>query len=173
MEENMTEELHQTAPSPGPAPMPAPDSTPEPMSAPPTAGDESKVAAEAAGPIGLDVGTANVVISRNGASGGTDTKLLQNAFYTIPYSRLTQKTLVKDDTPFFRKDGKLYILGDAAEDFANMFGGDTRRPIESGIIMPREDEGVDVIKAIVNELIDVPHKPGEKICCSVPGEPLD
>ncbi|MCP4688118.1 MAG: hypothetical protein GY859_08715 [Desulfobacterales bacterium] len=54
-----------------------------------------------------------------------------------------------------------------------MFGGDTRRPIESGIINPREHEGVDVIKAIVNKLIDVPHKPGEKICFSVPGEPLD
>jgi hypothetical protein len=124
------------------------------------------------GPVGLDIGTANIVVARNTAS---EIKLVKqsNAFFTIPFSRITEKTLSKDSVPFFKKGEKLYVLGDAAEDFANIFGGDTRRPIESGILNPKEEEGVGVIQAIVNKLVGKPKKKSERICYSIPGDPLD
>jgi hypothetical protein len=124
------------------------------------------------GPIGLDIGTANIVMARN-SSNGVKTSLQLNAFFTIPHSRITETTLSRDNVLFFKKNDKLYILGDAAENFANMFGGNTRRPIESGILNPKEGEGISVIYAIINKLIDAPRKKGEKICFSVPGEPID
>lgn len=124
------------------------------------------------GPIGLDIGTANIVVAHN-TSNDIKTQMQLNAFFTIPYSNITGKTLSNDGVLFFHKNEDLYILGDSAENFANMFGGNTRRPIESGILNPKENESVSVIKAIINKLIMKPQKKNERICFSVPGNPID
>ena len=124
------------------------------------------------GPVGLDVGTANIVTAHGGAP-AVKTFIQLNAFYAIPYSSITRQTLLRDDIPFFHKDQKLYILGYHSEDFASMMGGEIRRPIDSGILNPKEVEAISVIKALINGLVKKPKKIGEKICFSVPGEPLD
>jgi len=124
------------------------------------------------GPMGLDIGTTNVVLAYKKES---ELKIIRqlNAFYTLHFSRLTKQALLKDGVMFFEKDNMLYILGHAAGDFANIFGSDTRRPIESGMLNPREDESESVIRAIVNQLIKPARNKGEKICFSVPGEPVE
>ncbi|MCJ7772547.1 MAG: hypothetical protein MUP22_05375, partial [Desulfobacterales bacterium] len=124
------------------------------------------------GPTGLDIGTANIVVAYN-ASNDIKTHMQLNAFFTIPYSSITGKTLSNDGVLFFHKNEDLYILGDSAENFANMFGGNTRRPIERGILNPKESESISVIKAIINKLITKPQKKNERICFSVPGNPID
>lgn len=129
-------------------------------------------AAPIKGPVGLDIGTANIVVAHN-ASNDIKTHMQLNAFFTIPYSNITGKTLSNDGVLFFHKNEDLYILGDSAENFANMFGGNTRRPIEKGILNPKENESISVIKAIINKLINKPQKKNERICFSVPGNPID
>ncbi len=124
------------------------------------------------GPIGLDIGTANIVVAHN-SSNDIKTHMQLNAFFTIPYSSITGKTLSNDGVLFFHKNEDLYILGDSAENFANMFGGNTRRPIEKGILNPKENESISVIKAIINKLITKPQKKNERICFSIPGNPID
>ena len=134
---------------------------------------ESKKREEALiGPIGLDIGTANIVVAQNR---GRDIRALRqlNAFFTVPYSNITKRTLLRDDVTFFEKDGKLYVLGYSAEDFANTFGGNTRKPIESGLLNPKENESISVIRAIISRFLQGPQTKNEKICFSVPGEPLD
>jgi hypothetical protein len=124
------------------------------------------------GPIGLDIGTANIVVAQNR---GKDIRALRqlNAFFTVPYSNITRRTLLRDEVTFFEKDKKLYVLGYSAETFANTFGGNTRKPIESGLLNPRENESISVIRAIISGFIQGPQTKDEKICFSVPGEPLD
>jgi len=124
------------------------------------------------GPMGLDIGTTNVVLAYKK---GSELKVIRqlNAFYTLHFSRLTKQALLKDGVMFFEKDNMLYILGHAAGDFANICGSDTRRPIESGMLNPKEDESESVIRAIVNQLIKPARNKGEKICFSVPGEPME
>jgi hypothetical protein len=124
------------------------------------------------GPIGLDIGTANIVVAQNR---GKDIRALRqlNAFFTVPYSNITKRTLLRDEVIFFEKDKKLYVLGYSAEDFANTFGGNTRKPIESGLLNPKENESISVIRAIISRFIQGPQTKNEKICFSVPGEPLD
>lgn len=124
------------------------------------------------GPIGLDIGTANIVVAQNR---GKDIRALRqlNAFFTVPYSNITRRALLRDDVIFFEKDKKLYVLGYSAEDFANTFGGNTRKPIESGLLNPKENESISVIRAIISGFIQGPQTKNEKICFSVPGEPLD
>jgi hypothetical protein len=124
------------------------------------------------GPVGLDVGTANIVTAHGGAP-AVKTFIQLNAFYAIPYSSITKQTLLRDDIPFFQKDQKLYILGYHSEDFASMMAGEIRRPIDSGILNPKEVEAISVIKALINGLVKKPKKWGEKICFSIPGDPLD
>ena len=123
------------------------------------------------GPIGLDIGTTNIVLA---FKKNVDVQMLRqlNAFFTLPYSQLTKDALTKDGIMFFEKDSQLYVLSHPAEDFANIFGSHTRRPIESGMLNPKEEESESVLKAVVNQLVPRAEKTGEKICFSVPGEPV-
>jgi len=148
------------------------DNVTPPSSLPPKGKQEDKIEVGHPGPIGLDVGTANIVVAQNRDS-DTRTLLQQNAFFPIPYTSITKQTLKGDNIPFLQKDQKLYILGFYAEDFANMLGGNTRKPVESGILNPKEDVGISIIKVIINKLVKRPKRKGEKICFSVPGIPVN
>ncbi|MBF0506188.1 MAG: hypothetical protein HQL09_05080 [Nitrospirae bacterium] len=123
------------------------------------------------GPIGLDVGTSNIVMAQNkGAKIGIATQL--NAFFAIPQSKFTGQILSQNDIVFFEHNKQYYIIGDSAENFANMFNANTRRPMEKGFLTLREDSGVAIIQAIIKTLVQRPKKLGEIICFTVPGEPL-
>lgn len=123
------------------------------------------------GPIGLDVGTSNIVMAQNKGSRISVMKQL-NAFFTIPQSKFTRQILEQNSIAFFEHNKQYYIIGDSAENFANMFNANTRRPMEKGFLTLREDEGVAIIQAIIKTLVQRPKKFGEVICFSVPAEPV-
>lgn len=124
-----------------------------------------------AGPIGINVGTSNIVMAQNKGAKQNITKQ-QNAFFTIPQSKFTKQVLVQNKVVFFEHNQQYYIIGDSAENFANMFNANTRKPMERGVLTTREDEGIAIIQAIIKTLVQRPKKPGEVICFSIPGEPL-
>jgi hypothetical protein len=138
------------------------------MSAKKTQEEESLVQ----GPIGLDIGTTHIVLAEKKGS-MIKTSLLPNAFFTVPYSSLTKQALLRDQIIFFEKNTTLYLLGHSAEDFANIFRSNVKRPIENGILNPKENESETILKAIINRLVKMPRKKGERACFSMPGEPLD
>ncbi|NOX25371.1 MAG: hypothetical protein GXP59_04540 [Deltaproteobacteria bacterium] len=124
------------------------------------------------GPVGLDIGTSHVVMAQNKGKQIQTVKQL-NAFFTIPYSKFTKKILLENDISFYEKDDLFYILGFSAENFARMFNADTRRTMEQGLLSARENEGITVLKSIINTLIKGSPNRNEIICFSVPGAPLD
>ncbi len=124
------------------------------------------------GPVGLDVGTSNVVMAQNKGSKIQMVKQL-NAFFTIPQSKFTKKILEQNGVMFFELEGQYYIIGFSAEDFANLFNANTRRPVEKGLLSSKENEGIKIIQAIIGTIIQKPKKFGELICFSVPGEPIE
>lgn len=124
------------------------------------------------GPVGLDIGTSHIVMAQNKGKTINTVKQL-NAFFTIPSSKFTKKILVENDVTFFEKNDLFYILGYSAQNFANMFNTNTRRTMEKGLLCAKEDEGVNVLQALINTLIKKSKKQGEIICFSMPGEPLD
>ncbi|MBF0551960.1 MAG: hypothetical protein HQK60_15680, partial [Deltaproteobacteria bacterium] len=65
-----------------------------------------------------------------------------------------------------------YIVGFSAENFANMFNTNTRRPIKDGLLSPTERDAITVIQALVGTLIQRPKFFGETLCFAIPGEPL-
>jgi hypothetical protein len=126
----------------------------------------------AQGPIGLDIGTTHIVLAEKKGS-MIKTFLMPNAFFSVPYSSLTKQALMRDRTFFFEKNSSLYILGHSAEDFANIFRSRIKRPIENGILNPKENESETSLKAIINRLVKTPKKKLERACFSMPGEPID
>ncbi|MBF0518001.1 MAG: hypothetical protein HQK97_12985, partial [Nitrospirae bacterium] len=124
------------------------------------------------GPVGLDVGTSNIVMAQNKGNKVQMIKQL-NAFFTIPQSKFTKQILTQNNVMFFEHNKRYYIIGYSAEGFANMFNSNTRKSMEKGLLSPREDEAVIVIQSIINTLIQKPKKFGEIICFSVPGQPIE
>lgn len=123
------------------------------------------------GPAGLDIGTSHIIMAQNNGKKVHTVKQL-NAFFTIPSSHFTKKILKENEVNFFDKNGQFYILGNSAQNFANMFNTNTRRTMEKGLLSVKEDDGITVLQALINTLIARNKRNGEIICYSVPGEPL-
>lgn len=134
-----------------------------------TSGDETETAT---GPVGLDIGTSHIVLAR---SKGTHVETVQeaNAFFTVPKSKFARDILMQKEVSFYEQEDNYYIFGYSAESFANIFNMNTRRPIKEGFLSPTEHEGMGVIKAIVNTMLQKPKNFAETLCFVIPGEPLD
>ncbi|MBF0538299.1 MAG: hypothetical protein HQL03_08625 [Nitrospirae bacterium] len=124
------------------------------------------------GPVGLDLGTSNIVMAQNKGGDLHIAKQL-NAFFPVVQSRFTKKILTQNNVLFFEKDKLYYILGYSAESFANMFNENTRRPMEKGLLSSKEDDGITIIQEIINTLVKKPKNFGEYLCFSIPGVPVD
>ncbi len=122
--------------------------------------------------IGLDVGTMNIVCSRSDANNCSITSMTRNVFLPlnpdeVSISELTDFSYVKGD------DGELFIIGEDAFKFANIFGQKVSRPMEKGLISPNEINAIDVLSLIIKEMIG-DTKNNDVFCSySVPAEAID
>ena len=123
------------------------------------------------GPVGIDIGTAHIAVALNRRDHIHLVKQV-NAFFTVPQTKFTRRILQENGVTFFELDNQFFIIGYSADGFANMFAANTRRPMEGGILSPKEENGMKVITAIIDTLIQRPRKFGETICFGVPGQPL-
>lgn len=121
---------------------------------------------------GLDIGTA-FVKSAQGIEGNIEFKILRNAFFEIEYTDFSKKIVDNSNIKYIVKDGKLYIVGDEALEFANMFNKETRRPLSKGVVSPTEKEAIPMMELLMKSVIGKPSYEGETIYFSVPGEPVD
>ncbi|MEE9556217.1 MAG: hypothetical protein V3V76_03065, partial [Candidatus Adiutricales bacterium] len=141
----------------------------------PTVSEEKESGEEAdspEGPVGLDIGTSHIIAAENRVNHIHTVKQL-NAFFTMPRSKFARIVLDQQDIMYFENDDLFYIIGFSADNFANMFSMSTRRPIKNGLLSPNEKEGLTIVQAVVETLIQKPKKFGEKICVVVPGVPID
>ncbi len=124
------------------------------------------------GPLGIDIGTANIVIAhKRGAREITRVQL--NAYYTLSYTRMTEIALLNEGGMFVKANGKIHALGNQAENFANIIGGIAKRPIDGGILNAQEEDTAFIIKALLNKMITNAPVKNTKICFSIPGAPID
>ncbi len=128
--------------------------------------------ADAHEPIGLDIGTTHIVVYKNGIS-EVSAQIETNVFFTVPSRQQTKDFLLGNNIRFLDKNGSLYILGDPAEGFAGILGGQTRHPMEKGMLNLAEAEGINVIQAILSELLPPSKKENGPLGFSIPGKPID
>ena len=119
--------------------------------------------------IGLDLGTMHLVCAR---SDKKDINITRNVFLPlddsdIQISELSEISYVRGE------DGDLFIIGSDAFKYANIFGQVVSRPMEKGLISPKEIAAIDVLTLMIKDLIgDVKGK--EAYCSySVPAQAID
>src|SRR5437660_12102436 len=88
-------------------------------------------------PLGLDVGTSRIVVARN-----TERKYQYeaelNAFVTLPYSKLAQSLLERENVFHEVQGAEIVVAGNDAQKFAEVFHVETRRPMRNGVLNPQE-----------------------------------
>ena len=119
--------------------------------------------------IGLDLGTMHLVCAR---SDQKDIKITRNVFLPLDESDIQISEL--SDISYVRsEDGDLFIIGSDAFKYANIFGQVISRPMEKGLISPKEISAIDVLTLMIKDLIgDVQGK--EAYCSySIPAQAID
>ncbi|MFB6170333.1 MAG: hypothetical protein ABEJ06_04215 [Haloarculaceae archaeon] len=121
---------------------------------------------------GLDVGTMNIVSAQQE---GDDTVFVQqrNSFVEIDYSDMAEQMLSRSEVLHIRKDDKVYVVGDDALNFANIFNQETRRPMQHGILSSQEQSAIPMIKLIIEQVAGDPDRRGERLYYSTPADPID
>jgi len=119
--------------------------------------------------IGLDVGTMHLVCAR---SDSEDVKITRNVFLKVDkedvsISQLSNISYVENE------DHEMFIIGSDSFEFANIFGQEVSRPMEKGLISPKEIAAIDVITLMLKDLIgDTKNK--EVYCSySIPAAAID
>ena len=128
--------------------------------------------------LGLDVGTSFLVVAREDASGKLYTKTERDAFYelvpaTKVHENMIKTAIKKDKAKYLEADGKIYLIGQYAIDKANERHQKTRRPLHRGVISPKEDQAVPMLKFIIKELVGKPLEDQEPLYYSIPAMPID
>src|SRR5689334_20583039 len=122
-------------------------------------------------PMGLDVGTSRLVVARQGAD-KFDFESQLNAFVHIPFSKMAENVLTKENVPHSVEGGEMVVYGNESERFAAMLNTEIRRPMTRGVLNPGEPDSVKLIREITQSLTGKAAQKGQKVYFSVPAMPL-
>jgi len=122
---------------------------------------------------GLDVGTMNLVSSSLENNNDINIKNIRNVFIEIDKDSISNMDLSQINN--VEIDDVVYIIGDDAYRFANMFNIPVSRPMSKGMISTENIDSADILAVMVRELIgyneDSKNKP--KCVYSIPANPID
>lgn len=121
---------------------------------------------------GVDIGTTFVKCAEK-QGGKIIFRSERNAFFEVEHGDFTKKILDNSNVKYIIKEEKLYVVGNEALEFANMFNKETRRPLSRGIISPSEKEALPMVELLIKSVVGEPTHKGEIVYFSIPGEPLD
>lgn len=127
----------------------------------------SKTEQETAEPLGLDVGTSRIVVARSADKGYRFESQL-NAFLTLPYSKLADNLLRREDVFHEIRGSEIVVAGNDAQKFAEVFHVETRRPMANGVLNPHEPHSLPVVRGILSKLLGRAAVQGQKVFFSVP-----
>ena len=118
---------------------------------------------------GVDIGTSRLVLATTNGEAVDFTPQL-NAFVAIPYSKMTEQMLARENILHQVEAGHIFAYGNRADEFAKFLNGDTRRPMRSGLLNPTEPKNLEMIELLIGRLCGKAAR-GEKLCLSVPSAP--
>ncbi|MBF0489560.1 MAG: hypothetical protein HQL15_02945 [Candidatus Omnitrophica bacterium] len=123
--------------------------------------------------VGLDVGTAYLVASREIEGTKVFVKTERNAFLSIRGDQSTKDFLAELKIKCVSLGSNMFVLGNLAHKFANILNTEVKRTMSMGILNPSEAESISIIKLIVQNILWEPRQKGEVCCFSVPANPVD
>jgi hypothetical protein len=96
-------------------------------------------------PIGLDIGTSRIVVARS-ADKKYQYESQLNAFLTIPFSKLAESLLQRENVFHEVQGADILVYGNDAQKFAEIFHVETRRPMSNGVLNPHEPHSLAVLR---------------------------
>jgi len=118
--------------------------------------------------LGLDIGTSRIVVAHP-----TETRFRcesqLNAFISLPYSRLTENLLKRENVLYEVIGRDIVVVGNDAEKFAEVFHVEVRRPMLGGVLNPHEPHSLAVVRRILGKLAGRATVEGHKVFFSIPG----
>lgn len=127
--------------------------------------------------LGLDVGTSFVIAAREKKNGEVSYTEFRDAFYRLTPSTPIQSKMIEkglQGKKFIKDaDGSFLVVGKDAIEKAVERHDSASRPMFRGVLSPKEKDARKVLKFILFEVIGEPSEPGEKLCYSVPAQPVD
>jgi hypothetical protein len=127
----------------------------------------NKVEQEYNQPLGLDVGTSRIVVARTAEKKYTYESQL-NAFLALPYSRLAESLLQRENVFHEVRGSEIIVMGNDAQRFAEVFHVELRRPMYKGTLNPQEPHGLMVVRSIIGRLVGKATTEKQRILYSVP-----
>ena len=122
---------------------------------------------------GLDVGTVNLVAAEQNEKGEVVLRLKRNAFIDVPIDAYTKNMLTRLNVPYVVQGKKMFVMGEPAFNLANVLNRNTRRPMKDGLISPKEQDALPIMKLLIGSILGEPRSPLEVCFYSVPGDPVD
>jgi hypothetical protein len=119
--------------------------------------------------VGVDCGTMNLVSAHTDNDGDVVTKRIRNMYLEIQKSGINLSDLSQMD--YVESDDEIYVIGEDAFRFANIFGSAVKRPMQKGLIAADNVDAMDVLALIMEQLIG---KTDNGVCVySVPAPSID
>ena len=119
------------------------------------------------GALGLDVGTSRVVMAHQNEGGRYDYRSQLNAFVALPYSKMTENVLRKENIPHMVEGDQLIVHGNESERFADLLQVESRRPMTKGVLNANEPSSGEMMKQLIGSLSGEPGA-GRSLYYSVP-----
>jgi len=119
--------------------------------------------------LGVDCGTMNLVLAEQNKENNIEISNIRNMYLPLDKSQLTMAELSNID--YVENDDNIFIIGQNAFQFSNMFGQKVKRPMEKGLISPSESDGIDVLTLIMKQLVGTTYN--GHVVYSVPAPSID
>lgn len=129
---------------------------------------------------GVDIGTGNICVCE---SQGEEKELfkVKDAFFKLDPKNFIggndivfgEKMLKKSGANFIKVDGVLFVLGDDAFKFANLFHKECLRPMAKGVLNPNEPVSSLMVKALIEGVAGSAKADDDILWYCVPANPID
>lgn len=128
--------------------------------------------------VGLDIGTSFLVAGRFADDGSVRFRKIRDCFLQLTYKspinkKMIQKGLDDRQAPYIVQPDGFYVLGEPAFLMANERHLDTRRPMQRGVLSPKEKAAFPILKELISQLLGEAQQENEQVVFSVPAKPID
>jgi len=124
--------------------------------------------------VGVDVGTANIVVSRQDVDGNFVNTTHRNMLYELDESDESSDLLQRGDYLYAKFEGKYYVIGKDALSLVNALGsGQVMRPMKDGLLNPQLKSSQELLFHIIKAVLGDPVVENEPLRYSVPANPVD
>jgi len=121
---------------------------------------------------GLDIGTAFITCMEQKDDGIQVVRSERDAFFEVPPGEFTKNMLNQSEVNYVKMNGNLYVIGNKAMEFAEVFSREARRPLARGYISPREKDALLILTQIMGAVLGKGEQ-GEKVVYSIPADTVD